>query len=295
MVASSVTAGTTTSSLPVRGRGHVVHETTPQVFLVARPSLDLNGISSYLDLVGGQAHYLRLLNGVAGENGHQRRPGSFLIELMGRLCYRSWDIGLNPNVTQIRTDRRKYLENIIKTGHGSVLEHASYSFIFAYVSRVFTHELVRHRAGTAFSQESMRFVRLEDLGFAMPDIFPETPEGAGLEIKARMLLEYMEEFQLEAARVNGLDDEGVPFARKKEITSAMRRFAPDGLSTHIGFTANVRTLRWLTQLRTDPSAEVEIRKVFGLVGDIMAMEEPILFEDFEVSDDGAWVTEHRKV
>lgn len=272
-----------------------MRETTPQVFLVARPSLDFNGISSYLDLVGGQAHYLRMLNGAAGENGHQRWPGSFLIELMGRLCYRSWDIGLNPNVTQIRTDRRKYLENIIKTGHGSVLEHANYSFIFAYVSRVFTHELVRHRAGTAFSQESMRFVRLDDIGFAEPNIFPDTKDGEDLRARARWIVDELERFQIEAARVNGLDDEGVPFARKKEITSAMRRYAPDGLSTHIGFTANVRTLRWLTQLRTDPSAEVEIRKVFGLVGDIMAMEEPILFEDFEVSDDGAWVTEHRKV
>lgn len=267
-----------------------VHETTPEVFLVARPSLNWDGISKYLSSVGGGEHYLRMLDGYQGE-----QHGSKLVELMGRLCYRSWDIGLNANVTQIRKERHKYLANILKTGHGSVLEHASYSFIFANVSRVFTHELVRHRAGTAFSQESMRFVRLDDLGFDEPDIFPEGFEGDRLREDSRDLLKRMEQFQINAARVNGLDDEGVDFAHKKIVTSAMRRYAPDGLSTHIGFTANVRALRWLTQLRTDPAAEVEIRKVFAKVGDIMVVEEPELFADFEVDDDGAWVPAHGKV
>lgn len=267
-----------------------MHETKPEVFLIARPSLVWDGIGKYLSSVGGDEHFMRMQDGYQGE-----QHGSKLIEFMGRLCYRSWKPGLNANVTRVREDRRKYLANILNTGHGSVLEHASYSFVFSNVSRVFTHELVRHRAGTAFSQESMRYVRLEDLGFDMPDIFPPTPEGAGLEIVARNLLAHMEEFQIEAARVNGLDDDGVDFTRKKTVTSAMRRFAPDGLSTHIGFTANVRALRWLCQLRTDPAAEVEIRKVFGMVGDIMAQEEPELFADFEVDEQGTWTPKNRKV
>lgn len=267
-----------------------MHETKPEVFLVARPTLNWDGIGKYFNSVGGGEHYLRMMDGYQGE-----QHGSKLIELMGRLCYKSWDVGLNPNVTQIRKERHKYLANILKTGHGSVLEHANYSFIFANVSRVFTHELVRHRAGTAFSQESMRFVRLDDLGFDEPDIFPDDDAGRMLRSQAHALLVHMENFQIEAARVNGLDDEGVPFARKKQVTSAMRRYAPDGLSTHIGFTANIRALRWLTQLRTDAAAEVEIRKVFGMVGDIMQVEEPELFADFEVNEEGEWQTVNRKV
>jgi thymidylate synthase (FAD) len=184
---------------------------------------------------------------------------------------------------------------VLNSKHGSVLEHANYSFVLANVSRVFTHELVRHRVGTAFSQESMRFVRLDDIGFEEPDIFPDTPEGRHLRGDAKILMRQIERFQIDAARVNGLDDPGVDFARKKTVTSAMRRYAPDGLSTHIGFTANVRALRWLCQQRTEPSAEVEIRKVFNLVGQTMCIEEPELFQDFIVDEDGAWVPANRKV
>jgi len=60
----------------------------------------------------------------------------------------------------VRSDRREYFENLLRSAHGSVLEHAGYSFALRNVSRVFTHELVRHRAGSAFSQESLRYVRL---------------------------------------------------------------------------------------------------------------------------------------
>ena len=68
-------------------------------------------------------------------------------------CYRSWEPGLNPNVTRIRTDQAKYLENILASAHGSVLEHVSFTFVLHNVSRVFTHEVVRHRPGVAMWEE----------------------------------------------------------------------------------------------------------------------------------------------
>lgn len=267
-----------------------MHSTTPLVYLVARPALNWKGIHAYLDSVGGDEHWMRIQEGYQGE-----QHGSKLIELAGRLCYRSWKPGLNANVTRIREDRDEYLANVLNSAHGSVTEHANYSFIIANLSRVATHELVRHRAGWAFSQESMRFVRLDDIGFAEPDIFPDTAEGASLRDQAHQLLGVMEDFQIRAAEVNKLDDPGVDFTRKKTVTSAMRRYAPDGLSTHIMVTANIRALRWVTQMRTDPSAEVEIRNIFGQIGEIMMAEEPALFQDFEVKEDGSWVAKNRKI
>src|SRR3954470_18901298 len=59
---------------------------------------------------------------------------------MGRMCYRSWAPGLNPNVTRVRADSTAYLENILRSAHGSVLEHANYSFVFHNVSRVFCYD-----------------------------------------------------------------------------------------------------------------------------------------------------------
>jgi thymidylate synthase (FAD) len=69
----------------------------------------------------------------------------------------------------VRTDQHEYLGNLLASLHGSVLEHASDTFAFHNVSRVFTHELVRHRAGSAFSQESLRYVRLAEIGFRVPE------------------------------------------------------------------------------------------------------------------------------
>ena len=214
--------------------------------------------------------------------------GQLLVEAAGRACYRSWTEGLNPNVTKVRRDQKDYFLNILRSGHGSVLEHANYSFIIWDVSRVFTHELVRHRAGSAFSQESLRFVRIKDLPFRIP----ETLEPLRPNIVS--ILETLEEFQISAAEHFGLDEAGVNFHTKKEITSALRRLAPEGMSTMIIWTANIRTLRHVIQARTDRGAEEELRIVFNKIGEIMRQEAPLLFGDYVV-EDGAWVTDYRKV
>ena len=137
-----------------------------------------------------------------------------------RLCYRSWEPGLNPNVTRVRTDQTAYLENILQSLHGSVLEHVNFGFVLHNVSRVLTHELIRHRPGVAISQESMRFVRIQDIPFW----FPEWAKGDDeLMKRATELLEQMEAFQYWMADHFGLDNEGVPFHEKKLKTSFMRR------------------------------------------------------------------------
>ncbi|HEX4466002.1 MAG TPA: FAD-dependent thymidylate synthase, partial [Solirubrobacteraceae bacterium] len=118
-----------------------MRETTPSVFLIARPSIDVDGMRGYLQSVGGESWLDRRLDGAEGDvNG-----GELIVEFGGRACYRSWEPGLNPNVTKVRTDQREYFANILRSAHGSVLEHANYSFALRSVSRVFTHELVRHR------------------------------------------------------------------------------------------------------------------------------------------------------
>ena len=259
-----------------------MRETTPSVELIARPSIDLDALERYLKTVGGE-----LWLQARREEG-EINPGQLLIEAAGRACYRSWEPGLNPNVTRVRRDQQEYFLNLLRSAHGSVLEHANYTFILYDISRVFTHEIVRHRAGSAFSQESLRFVRLNDIPFRIPEVLePLRPQ-------ILSILETLEEFQIAGAEHFGLDETGIPFHQKKEITSALRRLAPEGLSTMLFWTANVRTLRHTIQMRTDPGAEEELRLVFDKIGRIMVQEAPLLFGDFEVVD-GAWVTEYKKV
>lgn len=262
--------------------------TSPRVFLIGRSAPDWGEVENYLDEVGGGAADWVL--GQENENGVPDEQG--LVEFGGRLCYRSWRPGLNPNVTKVRTDQDLYLANILESKHGSVTEHVTYSFVFRHVSRVLTHELTRHRVGVAVSQESMRYVRLTDIPFWFPDWAKEDPE---LLRQAGDILARLEWFQGWMASHFGLDQEGIPFRNKKKYTSFMRRFAPDGVATDIMWTANIRTLRHVIETRTAEGAEEEIRLVFGRVAEIMRVEAPALFGDFEKAESGAWVPKWSKV
>ncbi len=262
-----------------------MHETTPSVHLIARPSIDLDGMRAYLVDVGGESWLERRIE----EEDGAPNGGELLVEFGGRACYRSWEPGLNVNVTRVRTDRREYFENLLRSAHGSVLEHASYSFALRNVSRVFTHELVRHRAGSAFSQESLRYVRLTDIGFRVP------PALEPLRVQVLAIVEQLEEFQRDAAQTLGIDAEGVPFHVKKEVTSALRRLAPIGLSTDIIWSANLRTLRHVIEMRTAEGAEEELRIVFDELARVMVREAPLIFQDFERDDAGCWAPRYHKV
>jgi thymidylate synthase (FAD) len=262
-----------------------VKSVEPEVILIARPQLDYEAVAGYLCEVGGDSWLARL------DKGDLDNDAQNLAEFAGRLCYRSWEPGLNPNVTRIHTDQVKYLENILAQAHGSVLEHVSFTFVLHNVSRVLTHELVRHRPGTAVSQESLRYVRLVDLPFWFPEWARQDGE---LMRRAAAVLDQLEEFQGWLADHFGLDTPGMPFHEKKVKTSFMRRFAPEGVGTGLVWTANIRTLRHTIEARTDPGAEEEIRLVFGRIGALLRAEAPALFGDYVV-EDGAWVPSWRKV
>ena len=95
-----------------------------------------------------------------------------------------------------------------------------------------------------------------------------------------------------------LDEDGAQFSRKKEITSAMRRIAPIGVATSIGWSTNIRALRHILEARTDPSSEEEIRLVFGKVGEIVSERYPVLFSDYEIEMVNGlphYKTQHEKV
>jgi thymidylate synthase (FAD) len=259
----------------------------PEVFLVARPAVDTLQLEEYLTAVGAP-------DWVEKHSDVRSFPsdGEILTEVGGRLCYRSWEPGLNANVTKIRENSEEYLGNILKAGHGSVLEHANYSFILHNVSRVLTHEFVRHRAGVAVSQESMRYVRLTDLPFWFPDW---ATMDELLMHKATRLLEELEAFQGFMTDHFGLDDPNVPFSEKKHKTSFMRRFSPQGVATGMLVTINIRALRHIIYMRTALGAEEEIRIVCDEIAEICLVEFPNLMQDYSPNEHREWIPEFLKV
>ncbi len=133
-----------------------------RVNLVAKTKIDDRAMREWLtDLGVGGARVDEIVS-------DEKTDAERVTEAAGRRCYMSFEPGLNPNVTRIRKDIGDYIENILKAGHGSVLEHCSYTFAIEGVSRVFTGEMNRHRAGTAISEGSMRFIRFDDISYWLP-------------------------------------------------------------------------------------------------------------------------------
>src|SRR5581483_7764518 len=172
-----------------------MHIIEPEVYLAAETKLvDDSGVDTTHD-------YLRSV-GAPDFESDAESDAEALVEINGRMCYRSFAVGLNPNVTRIRAQHDEYIENILKSGHGSVLEHGVVSFIIT-CSRICTHELVRHCAGTAFSQESMRFVRLDDVPMWVPSVFAKDLEV--LDYNADSVARF-EDFARRVSRRYKLDD-----------------------------------------------------------------------------------------
>jgi thymidylate synthase (FAD) len=139
----------------------------PKVYLLAQTSMDVKPPKAFR---GNLQKYLEDVGAVDWKTT-PASDGEVLIEVAGRLCYKAFGLGLNNNISKVREGNEVYLANLAKQDHGSVQEHSTVTFLFADVSRILTHELVRHRVGVAISQESGRYVRSDDISFYMPECF----------------------------------------------------------------------------------------------------------------------------
>lgn len=200
--------------------------------------------------------------------------GERLAEFAGRLCYMSQH---NP----AKRPTREYLENIKKQGHGSVLEHANYSILFEGVSRSLTHELVRHRAGFAYSQLSQRYVDESEANFVIPPaiVGDEALEGAWRTQVESAQGAYVALVAQLMARYGWVADK---VHRRKMAREAARAVLPNATETKIVVTANARAWRTMLELRSSEGAELEIRRMAVAALRLLQREAPGFFSDFEI-------------
>ena len=149
------------------------------------------------------------------------------------------------------------------------------------VSRSLTHELVRHRAGFAYSQLSQRYVDETDASFVVP---PAIQGDAAMEAAWRlqmdgalaayvaMVEQLMERYSWVADKVH----------RRKMAREAARSVLPNGTETKIVCTANARAWRTMLELRSSEGAEQEIRRCAVAILRVLQAEAPGLFSDFEI-------------
>jgi thymidylate synthase (FAD) len=216
-----------------------------------------------------------------------------LTEVAGRMCYMSF---AKPRPG----GNSAYMQNIIEVGHGSVLEHAVFNFIITGVSRSFTHELIRHRAGFGFSQLSQRYVDESQCEFVEPRVIAEDPELHKLFVAtvAAAQKAYVELTDQLSNRIEKEHPELSRTDRRKMARQAARSVLPNATETKVFVTVNARALRHFLFLRGTIHAEDEIRNVAIDMWRIAMKECPSFFSDFELRKENGidvlW-TPHPKV
>jgi len=251
----------------------------PTVYILGRQLVDTNELDRFL-----------ADHGVSWQTD-STVASEVLCETAGRVCYMSF-ARPRPGGNNV------YLGHIKEVGHGSVLEHSVWSFLFTGVSRSLTHELVRHRAGMGFSQLSQRYVDESVAEYVEPDVIAENPElhQLWLETIRRTHEGYV---RLAEKLQEKLADEPDKTARRKMARQAARSVLPNATETKIFVTANGRAIRHFLEQRGSRAAETEIRKLANRLLLAMRREAPNLFNDYrEVPlTDGTFEieTDYRKV
>lgn len=218
------------------------------------PKVTLKARTQYID--GGEP--------IQHHPGDDASGAEKIVEYAGRGCYLSWH---NPK----RRTIAGYIENILEEAHGSVCEHASWTFWIEGVSRSLSHELVRHRVGVAISQLSQRFVEHPEV------VVPPLILDCGEITQSIWRASIAQELVLYDNMLKELKGIGI---KGKPLREAARSLLPNATETKITWTANARTLRQFIERRAHPAADAEIRRLAMMLLAILKGEAPALFGDF---------------
>lgn len=183
------------------------------------------------------------------------------VAMSARLCYSP--VGaeqLAENMSKEQID--KLVQKIVDLGHTSTMEHVSFTFAIEGVSRVLTHQLVRHRIAS-YSQQSQRYVSEHNFEYIIP------PSVAANEKAKEKFLSLMDQ-------VRGAYDELVDLGIPKEDA---RYCLANAAETKIVVTMNTRTLLHFFQVRCCMRAQWEIRKMAELMLAEVRRVAPMLFKN----------------
>jgi thymidylate synthase (FAD) len=177
-----------------------------------------------------------------------------LIYTACRTCYselRPDDIFERATDGRITDAKQQALvRKVIESGHGSTIEHVVFSFAISGVTRTLSHQLVRHRAGVAFDQQSQRYVSYREPAYMVPGSVEDAPA----ELRERYRAEMDDSLGLYAE----LLEAGIPGEDARFVM-------PNATRTNLIMTANLRALIHMSGLRLCTMAQWEIRRLFQLV------------------------------
>jgi len=142
---------------------------------------------------------------------------------------------------------QRLISNVIESGHGSTIEHVVFTFGISGVSRTLSHQLVRHRAGVAFDQQSQRYVTFKKAATMLPQTIAE----AAPDVRER----FEDQVEGSMALYSELVEAGVPGEDARFVF-------PNATRTNLVMTTNLRALIHMSGLRLCTMAQWEIRRLF---------------------------------
>ena len=185
-----------------------------------------------------------------------------LVAAAARICYR--DVAASELLqSEGENLSRKLIAELFRSGHTSTFEHVSFTFGIDGLSRVASHQLVRHRMAS-FSQQSQRYVKMtpDPEAVVVPPSVLANPQA---------LTAFRESVRQSQETYRQLIEMGIP----KEDA---RFILPHGHSTRIVLTMNARELHHFFSLRLCRRAQWEIHELARKMLVICREKAPVLFE-----------------
>lgn len=198
--------------------------------------------------------YFEILDELDGKKMLQK------IERIGRVCYKSEDL-----ITE--NSAEKFIGNILKRGHESVIEHEKIS-VKMVCDRGVTHEIVRHRVAS-YSQESTRYCNYQKDKFGNELTF----------IKPVFWKEDSPEYALWKESMQQIEDQYMKLIDMGASAQEARSILPNSLKTEIVVTMNLREWRHFFRLRTAGAAHPQIREIAGMVLEEFRRQIPVVFDE----------------
>ena len=184
------------------------------------------------------------------------------IEKVGRVCYKSED-----RITE--DSAKKFVANILKRGHESVIEHEKVS-VKIICDRGVTHEIVRHRIAS-YSQESTRYCNYSNEKFGKELTV----------IKPLFWKEDSVEYNLWINTMQAIENTYNELIELGAEPQQARSILPNSLKTEIVVTMNLREWRHFFQLRTAKNAHPQMREISCALLDAFKKKIPVIFDDIE--------------
>ncbi len=207
-----------------------------------------------------------------------------VIASAAKLCYSQ--VGVEEISESMDTEQANvFLEKLMTFGHYSPLEHASFTFAVEGVSRVLTHQLVRHRIAS-YSQQSQRYVKLDQFEYIIPPAIEENEVAKALFVKAmqsdqetyNQLTEVLEATLIEKNMQSGMSEKKARAAAEKKAIEDARFVFPNACESKIVLTMNLRSLHNFFEHRCCERAQWEIRALaVEMLRQVKAVA-PTLFE-----------------